>query len=377
MSGATGVKKRSRFLVLLPALSGIGLLLCARLSPAFAENFYARRLYPAYRSILIAITGKLPFSLAQWLLYALVPGTLAALTGWLLHIIKGKGNRWLLLRRGIARMICLLGVITLGFSLGGGGNYYRQTYAEASGLTVAPADVEELTALYADLTQRANALRSSLTDLEDEKGVLALPCSMRDLGGLASCAMEKLGESEPLLAFRYPAPKAVFYSEQLSRFGITGVFSPFTMEANVNVDAAPYSIAAAMCHELCHVAGFMREDEANYLAYRACTESGNDLLSYSGTMLALIYTGNALYKADRESYRRIRQTYCEGICRDLASDAEYWAQFEDTAAEELGERVNDLYLKANNQSSGTQSYGEMVDLLLAQYRISRQSAPSA
>jgi len=35
---------------------------------------------------------------------------------------------------------------------------------------------------------------------------------------------------------------------------------------------------------------------------------------------------------------------------------------------ETAEKVNDTYLKANNQTDGTQSYGRVVDLLLAEYR---------
>ena len=58
----------------------------------------------------------------------------------------------------------------------------------------------------------------------------------------------------------------------------------------------------------------------------------------------------------------------DAVRRDRAADRAYWAQFEDTKTNEFGEKMNDTYLKANDQKEGTKSYGAMVDLLLAEYR---------
>ena len=65
-------------------------------------------------------------------------------------------------------------------------------------------------------------------------------------------------------------------------------------EANVNVDVPRYTIAHTMCHELAHLRGFIREDEANYIAYLACMASGDPELMYSALAEALVYAGNAL-----------------------------------------------------------------------------------
>ena len=149
------------------------------------------------------------------------------------------------------------------------------------------------------------------------------------------------------------------------------------MEANVNIDISPYSIGATMCHELAHLRGFMREDEANYIACRACMASDSPDLQYSGTMLALIHTGNALYGKDPERYFTVyREHYTEAVSRDLVANNEYWDQFEkpvigDTSIGEIADKVNDTYLKANDQTDGTQSYGRVVDLLLAEYKQRR------
>ena len=53
----------------------------------------------------------------------------------------------------------------------------------------------------------------------------------------------------------------------LSYLGISGIFIPFTCEANVNATLPDWEIPFTACHELAHQRGFAREDEANYVGY--------------------------------------------------------------------------------------------------------------
>ncbi len=144
------------------------------------------------------------------------------------------------------------------------------------------------------------------------------------------------------------------------------------MEANVNIDIPDYSIGSTMCHELAHLKGFIREDEANYVAYLACQASTNLELRYSGLMEALILSGNALYAKDADLYYKARALYSDGVSRDLAANSLYWQEFKDKPVSNAAQKINDAYLKANNQEDGVQSYGRMVDLLLAQFRAEKK-----
>ena len=58
----------------------------------------------------------------------------------------------------------------------------------------------------------------------------------------------------------------------MSYANIGGMFFPFTMESNINVDNPFFVVPWTMAHELAHQCGFMREDEANFIAYLACKE---------------------------------------------------------------------------------------------------------
>lgn len=363
-------KIKGKWLLLTWPVAGLTLLL-AKTSERFAERFFARGIYRVFHTPIAALTGLLPFSLAELILYCLVPSVLAMLLVWAVHILRGKGGRGRCVLQGAIRALGLLGLVFFLFVFGCGANYYRSTYAALAGLETAPGTDEELQGLCLELAEQAGALRERLADCEDAQGVFALPFGQRELGERARAAMIGMGREQAVFACYYSRPKPVVWSRGMSRLGITGVFFPFTQEANVNVDAPDYSIGAAMCHELSHMAGFMREDEANYLAWLACTRQDDPILAYSGTMLALAYAGNALARSDPARYRQVYDGLSDAVKRDQAADRAYWARFEDTKTSEFGEKMNDTYLKANDQKAGTKSYGAMVDLLLAEYRLKK------
>ena len=47
---------------------------------------------------------------------------------------------------------------------------------------------------------------------------------------------------------------------------------------------------------------------------------------------------------------------------------EYWAPFRKKVTYKVSSTVNDAYLKANQQTDGTKSYGRVVDLMLAEWK---------
>ena len=183
----------------------------------------------------------------------------------------------------------------------------------------------------------------------------------------ARAALGGLSKKYPLLRPGYSAPKPVLASRLMSRCNITGMFFPFTFEANVNTDVPEYTIPFTMCHELSHLRGFMREDEANFIAYLACRSSSDTDFQYSGAVTAFTYASNALFSADSSAAGKIYSGLSSGVRRDLQFNNQYWDSFKGPAAD-AATSVNNSYLKANSQKDGVQSYGRMVDLLLALQR---------
>lgn len=382
------LRKRNLLLLLIPL--GFFLTLWAKSSAAVTEKVFATGIYKWLSQAMALLTGWLPFSLMELVIIVGPITVLALIIRQIVRVVRvkkkaedGSGDnpetqsvgmqRFLLIVTMLQNLLCLVAVIFFGYVLLCGVNYHRYPVAYHLELNVENSTVEELEGLLIELADKATELRAQLTS-ENEKGVYILPYSERELGKEARQAYQALAKEYPVFGGLYPAPKHVFFSRLMSWTEITGVFTPWTMEANVNIDISPYSIGSTMCHELAHLRGFMREDEANYISYRACMAADSPDLQYSGTMLALIHTGNALYRQDAEKYFAIyREHYSEALSRDLRANNEYWDQFEkpvvgETTVGEIVEKVNDTYLKINDQTDGTRSYGRVVDLLLAEYK---------
>lgn len=207
--------------------------------------------------------------------------------------------------------------------------------------------------------------------LFSEEGTLLL--DNIDVRQEAKKAMEKLGGKYPALSGYYPNPKPIFFSRAMSTVNLTGIFSPYTTEANYNRDVTPYVIPYTICHELAHVKGFIKENEAGFIAYLACSNSDSPQLRYSGALNALSYSLNALYRSvSTEEYQEVLRTVPPQALKDLQTNQAYWQEFNQGvrgAISETARAANDSYLRANAQTDGTKSYGRMVDLLLAYYKI--------
>lgn len=79
---------------------------------------------------------------------------------------------------------------------------------------------------------------------------------------------------------------------------------------------------------------------------------------------------NRLYQADREAYNEVASGLTDAMRRDLAAGSAYWQQFEGPV-QEASNQANNLFLQANMQTDGVQSYGRMIDLVLAWYEQQR------
>lgn len=363
---ALGLLRRKRFwAVLLVPLSLLLNGLCIR-SPEFTERFISRGVYPAMAQSISFVTGLLPFSLIEVFLALGVPLLLVLLARGCFRFFRRREERRQMAAGFTATLCCAAGIFSVLYVLLCGAQYSRLSFAELAGLPVRPSTAEELGDFCEELTAFTAALREQVP--EDENGVArCTDSSFYATARKARTAMDLLAEEYPVLEGKYSAPKPVFFSKVLSALDLEGVFCPFTMEANVNRDSMAFSRASTMCHEQAHLRGFIREDEANYIACRACLRSEDPSIRYSGAILAVIYSMNQLYEADRERFDEIYAGYSGGMLRDLAAHRAYWKQFEGPVSD-LGSSVNDAYLKANRQQDGVQSYGRMVDLLLAEYR---------
>ena len=328
--------------------------------PQWVETHYSRIFYPSITTRHALLIGKLPFSLGEFALYGVILLGIAIV---ILGIVFACRRRW---RRLLLLLLCtalFASAMWLQFYVGWAFNHSRQPLAVSLSLDTSPKSTEALNDLCHALAQEAKTLRATLPETED--GTLLLS-SVEDALAAIPSYYAALGEKISFFSQPVGTPKAVWLSEGLSWLGITGIYLPFTHESNVNVHQPAFLIAATAAHECSHQQGISREDEANFAAYLACRASNDPAAQYSGTMLALIYCGNALAAEDKSAYLALTESYSDGMRRDLRAHSAYWKRYEGKA-EEIASAANDAYLKTHGQEAGIKSYGRMVDLMLAAY----------
>lgn len=352
-------------------------------------DWYATTIFPIFPNTIGRLLSPIPFSIYEWILYILVGFGIFLLFSasffllkwiWYQLFIVRRRKRTLSFRRDkpffpskktITTIIYWLAVLAsfVLFLLHATDlvNYRRTSVAKDFGLTISPSSLEDLTHLCEQLADELNELSKEIP--VDENGLLKLPDSYEKD---AKQAMEQLGEQYPAFSGYYPNVKPVTFSRGMSYLNLTGLYSPFTLEANYNKDIPSYNIPYTICHEYAHLKGFIREDEAGFIAYMACSNSSHVVLKYSGTLSAFIYATNALYETgDTKTYQTLFQSLTKQVIRDIQYNSSYWNQFQGKVSE-IAESANDQYLKANHQTDGVKSYGRMVDLMLALYHLNEQ-----
>ncbi len=326
----------------------------ARKVPGFGD-WYAKRIYPVMVGSVGRLSGIFPFALVELLAYLFL---LSSIVYTVLYFRDGK-------KILIRAMFVVTGLFFL-FTFQCGINYYRKPFSSYSGLDVRMSSIEELRNLCLQLTKTVNQLCEQGFTKETD-----INSTRRE----SVKAMKNLGETYPELAGFYPYPKPLLWSDFFSIQQLCGQYSPFTVEATYNRSMPDYNIPHTVCHELSHLRGFMREDEANFIGYLACIGSDDDAFRYSGYLTGWVYATNALAKKDPAAYADICRQLDQRAWDDLWDNNEFWGRYDGKTAE-VANQINDTYLKINSQTDGVDSYGRMVDLMLAYERTKSTSIPS-
>jgi hypothetical protein len=172
----------------------------------------------------------------------------------------------------------------------------------------------------------------------------------------------------PFLAFDDTGVKPMFFSEFMSIIDFTGFYCPYTGEPNVNVHSPACMLPATAAHEMAHQRGIASEQECNFLAVLAATNSDHPAYVYAGWLKGYIQLSNALYRVNQDIYWAIRDVLPESVRADLAYNTEYWKQFDNTVVQKVSTTAYDGMLKAYGDARGIQSYGTVVDMLVAYYK---------
>ena len=241
--------------------------------------------------------------------------------------------------------------------------YYAPDFAQKSGLDPQPYSVETLaqvTALFAE-----NAARLSNQVPRDQEGHFAQ--DSRESIAQAETVYENISREFSFLDLTWTPAKPLVCSRLQSILGFTGVYFPFTGEANVNVDAPFCLLPATIAHEMAHQRMVADESEANFVGIAACVTGEDVTYQYSGYLMGLLQLCNALYEVSPQTWTAIAQsTFTAELSQDWQDNNQYWAAMR-SPVEDRAEQVYDSFLKGNGQSLGIRSYGACVDLLVTYF----------
>ena len=379
------MKKRYKILIIL-YLSVILVNLLAWLSPFVNRltglpnlcDIYLDTLQPVIVSVFARISNLFPFSVGEFLLCLagiLILCTLIIAAAWLIlrmkkHKVsgdaKGTTSFFGIYFTAIAYLIAAIcWVMTLNCTL-----FYHASKmdgnpeAEDREYTIA-----ELEILRNYIIEECNS--RSLTVNRDEDGLLLYD---GDLQTIAKDSLRALSVDYPRLAGYYPNVKHLFFSGLMCQSDMCGWYFPFSMEANVNGLMYISEYPGNYCHELAHLHGYIQEDEANYIAFRACTESPDPFFQYCGYLDVLYYVNNTYYDNVDLEYYNSQPSFTAQVAEDnswLLPEVE--EQVEQTAilptetVNRVVETFTETSLELNGVSDGLAAYGRVVELLLQYY----------
>ncbi len=339
-------------------LTGAMRLLCGASSGALG---FFRALALCLSALWGGLWGLVPTPLSEILLIlAVVCGPMLLIV----YLVRRRGA-------GLKRLLCALcaaaGSLLLTFQLLFGVHYQAPSLASQLGFSVREYTVDELRDTTAWLAEQVSALAPNVPRGQD--GVCDFGSFDEQIQAVA-LAYDALAAQYPVFdtPTRSVRPKpARLLSVVMSYLGITGYYFPFTAEPVVSIDNVQTHLPSTIAHEWAHARGIGPEAECNFTAFLACTASEDVRVRYSGYLTAYIYASNALYTYSYEEAQEISAALHEQAKGDIRTLNAHWAQYE-TPVQEVGEAVNNAYIRATGQPDGVRSYGQMVDLLIS-YRL--------
>ena len=317
-----------------------------------------------FRGVLARLCSFTVWSCAEWFLIAAAAAALAILVVTAVRAVRAGRSWFVPVVAGILLLADIASVLWFFLCFNWNCGYYAVPFSESAGIVTEETTAAELASVTEYFAEQVNA---HATKVE------------RDTNGIFRVDLDSVLERSPRLYDRITAEYDVLEGPELrvkktrlarimSMMTTTGYLFPYTGEANINIDMPDCFLPVTVAHEISHQRGVASEQEANFVAILVSVGDADEDFQYSGWLFGFTYLSNALYRADYDEWLRIRSSICEQANADLADDSAYWEQYEQTKTAERSDKLYDSYLKHNGQDLGRQSYGAVVDLLIAYYK---------
>ena len=328
-------------------LASIAFITLCRYQPSIAE-WYARTVYPPLSAALSAFSSLFPFPLMELLVVSLIL--------WLILYPVWKRKKSIPWRKILLREMEMLAWVYVWFYMGWGLNYFRHNIYTR--LQTPPVAYEEqhFKDFLKDYTERLNTTYQADTKIDSEilkEHVQTFYANLPSAYGL----------SQPK---EWQEPKDFIFTSLYNKVSALGSMDPFFAEAQLNGDLPEVQYPFTYAHEFSHLLGVSNEAEANYWAYRACTESSSTALQYCGYFGLFPYVlSNASYLLPKEDFQAWIQTVRPEIIEQYKEKNRYWQERYSPLIGSIQDFSYNLFLKGNKIASGKKNYAEVIGLLLS------------
>ena len=338
-------------------LSGV-LYVSFLVSESFAD-FFNQNISQTLRLVMAKMTGILPFSIAETLLFT-SPVLVFLVIRRAFDYIDGEEHGFGRCVVTVTSVLALLfSIFTLNFAAG----YRGATLDEKLGYGDESVTHEQLleTAEYT-----VGELNSLADKVEFTSNGSVRAYTHKETVAAATESYSNLSEKYEFVSnFKAPV-KRLAVSPLMTYTHISGMYTFFTGEANLNFNYPEYINVFTVAHEMAHQRGIARENEANFVAYLVCIGSDDVYLQYSGHLNMLEYLISAIGKTSKDDVRALYSSLDKRVYDDLVSYSEFFKRYSHSTASKVAETVNDTYLQSQG-TPGSVSYGMVVSLAVKHY----------
>lgn len=356
------LKKHQALHIWLGIAGGLGVLFLLLRYVRPVMNFWVFSVALPFRQGMGRLTGWLRFSVAELIALLLLLTVLGLLVREIIRIRRNKQSLGGGLYRIVAGLLAIVVTIISSFSLLYGANFYADNFQERSGIFAQDATVEDLERVTARFAAGLNDTAPLV--YRDEAGVVAMP--IRQMFDESVDVFRPFEGYFPFLTMADRQPKPLVISPFMAMTDYVGFYFPFTGEANINTRMPRSQMPVTILHEFAHQRGVASENEANFVAILAGVKGDNPTFAYSAYLMGYNYLANALNRIDPERFRAIHDTLVDYVHADLDNIRAYHAQ-RNPVAQRVTNAMNDQMLRSYGETSGVQSYGEVVDLLIVYF----------
>lgn len=312
-----------------------------------SASYFTKEISSPCVAFIGTITSFIPFSLFEFIIAILVIALLILLILCLRHLFKKE------FRKSLYQFLNIL--IIISFSL----SYFTFTQGigyNADNLNISlyedkPSD-ELIDESIAYFTADYNYVSSLLE--RDENGFVINPYTKKELNDLIN--EEFLKHQELNISTYSPSVSTLTFSFLFNEFHITGVSFLGVGQASVSSKLHTAEIPFVTAHEIAHIKGVAKEDQANLTSLYILLNSDIPYLRYSAYYWSYLSLIDIYRLTDYQSYQKIISSLDKAIITETNNIAKYYSEHDLLSA--IGNFINNLYLIFNGNKDGTSDYND-------------------